>query len=352
MTGQTSAPTTAEQTIMFAEAASSATVVATQSATNEALFVRLGEALRALKPQLVMTCARGSSDNAATYAKYLIETRLSLPTLSHAPSISSVYGVSSSLQKETLFIVISQSGKSPDIVESARRAKEAGAMVVALLNMVDAPVAAFADFVVPLCAGLEKSVAATKSFIASLSAITSIVAHWSNNAELKAAIDKAPADLTRAWNLDWSRVAPRALTVSNMYVVSRGLSLAIAQEAALKLKETCGIHAEAISAAEVKHGPMAIVSNQFPVLMFAPNDETGADFKRLSEDFLARDALVFGAGTTASEEASLAVTADVHPAIYPLTLIQSFYRFAAALSVARGLDPDRPPFLSKVTETR
>jgi glutamine---fructose-6-phosphate transaminase (isomerizing) len=351
MTERAQHPPTAEETITFAEASDAAAVVANQTSEHQALFCRLGEALRALKPQLVMTCARGSSDNAATYAKYLIETRLSLPTLSHAPSISSVYGVNSSLRKETLFLVISQSGKSPDIVESTRRAKEAGAMVIALLNTVDSSVAEFADFVVPLSAGVEKSVAATKSFIASLSAIASIVAHWSNDELLKNAITKSPQDLARAWSLDWSPAVSHALNVHSMYVVSRGLSLAIAQEAALKLKETCGIHAEAISAAEVRHGPMAIVRDRFPVLMFAPNDETAVDFEALSSDFRQRGALVFSAGVNASAHISLAVTSDVHPAIYPLTLIQSFYRFAATLSVARGLNPDRPPFLSKVTET-
>jgi glutamine---fructose-6-phosphate transaminase (isomerizing) len=262
-----------------------------------------------------------------------------------------VYGVSAPEQRSTLFLVISQSGMSPDIVESARRAKLAGALVVAFVNVINSPVAALADFVVPLCAGTEKSVAATKSFIASLSAIASVVAHWSDEPELLTALSNAPLALTRAWAMNWSPESARALDIQSMYVVSRGLSLAIAQEAALKLKETCGIHAEAISAAEVRHGPMAIVRNAFPVLILAPNDETAADFETLTDDFLNRQARVFAAGVRAPRAISLPVSDDVHPAIYPLTLIQSFYRFAATLSVARGLDPDRPPFLSKVTET-
>jgi glutamine---fructose-6-phosphate transaminase (isomerizing) len=336
---------------MFSEARDSANVVAWQTEHNRAIYERLGAALRVRRPQLVVTCARGSSDNAATYAKYLIETRLSLSVLSHAPSISSVYGVNPLMQDGTLFIVISQSGKSPDIVESARRAKQSGAMVVAFLNVTDSPVTELADFVIPLCAGEEKSVAATKSFIASLSAIASMVAHWSQDDQLLRAVVTAPAALAQSWATDWSLAELPLLNATNLYVVSRGLSLAIAQEAALKLKETCGIHAEAISAAEVRHGPMAIVRGGFPVLMFAPNDETGADFDKLASDFLSRDALVLGAGVRAGGAVSLGVDAALHPAIYPLSLIQSFYRFAASLSVARGFDPDRPPFLSKVTET-
>lgn len=344
-------PLVVSETMMFCEAQDAASVVGYQTEHNRAIYQKLGATLRARRPQLVVTCARGSSDNAATYAKYLIETRMSLPVLSHAPSISSVYGISASEQQQTLFIVISQSGKSPDIVESARRAKLGGALIVAFVNVIDSPVAEFADFVVPLCAGTEKSVAATKSFIASLSAIAAVVAHWSEEPELLAAVAGAPHALARAWAMDWSAESAHALGVHNMYVVSRGLSLAIAQEAALKLKETCGIHAEAISAAEVRHGPMAIVRNAFPVLMLAPNDETAADFETLAEDFLDRQARVFSAGVRTPRGIALPVLSSLHPAIYPLTLIQSFYRFAVTLSVARGLDPDRPPFLSKVTET-
>jgi glucosamine--fructose-6-phosphate aminotransferase (isomerizing) len=135
-----------------------------------------------------------------------------------------------------------------------------------------------------------------------------------------------------------------------MYVVGRGFGLGIAQEVALKLKETCGLHAEAFSAAEVKHGPMALVRLGFPVLMLSQNDESRPGIAALANDFIVRGAEVLTAGVEVERALSLpTIAAD--PAIEPMLMIQSFYRMAAALASARGFNPDKPPHLNKVTET-
>jgi glucosamine--fructose-6-phosphate aminotransferase (isomerizing) len=136
----------------------------------------------------------------------------------------------------------------------------------------------------------------------------------------------------------------------NLFVVARGFGLAIAQEAALKLKETCGLHAEAFSSAEVKHGPMALVRAGFPVLMFSQDDETRSGIEQLATEFAGRGAKVLLAGARANGATLLPVVV-AHPVIEPILLIQSFYRLANDLSLARGLDPDRPPHLKKITET-
>ncbi len=136
----------------------------------------------------------------------------------------------------------------------------------------------------------------------------------------------------------------------NLFVVARGFGLGIAQEAALKLKETCGLHAEAFSSAEVKHGPMALVRAGFPVLMFSQDDETRAGIEQLAAEFAARKARVLLAGAKA-HGATVLPTVVAHPVIEPILQIQSFYRLANNLSLARGFDPDRPPHLNKVTET-
>jgi glucosamine--fructose-6-phosphate aminotransferase (isomerizing) len=135
-------------------------------------------------------------------------------------------------------------------------------------------------------------------------------------------------------------------------VLGRGLSFGIAQEAALKLKETCGLHAEAYSAAEVKHGPMAIIDAGFPVLMLLPGDEARDLFLPLATSFVERGANVMMAGGDAAGAITLPVLPDLHPALGPIATIQSFYRLAVELSIARGFDPDRPPHLQKVTSTR
>ncbi len=343
---------TAGETLMHAEAAEAAEVAQRQLDGLAQPMARLGRRLRELDPPVVITCARGSSDHAATFAKYLIETRVRTPVASFAPSTSSVYDTSWRKLEGALFLAISQSGKSPDLIASARAARDAGALVVAIVNEADTPLGSIAEETIPMLAGAERSVAATKSFIASLLAVMRIVEAWTQDGELRAVLDRAPGLLHEAWELDWSPALPSLRESTNLYVIGRGLGLGIAQEAALKLKETCGLHAEAYSAAEVRHGPMAIVREGFPVLMLVPNDEAGDTFGELAEDFVARGAGVLMAGGSAPGALSLPALGNAHPALAPILTIQSFYRFAASLSLARGLDPDRPPFLQKVTETR
>jgi glucosamine--fructose-6-phosphate aminotransferase (isomerizing) len=334
---------------MFSEASEASVVVRRQLRANADLMLTLGERLRALSPRAVVTCGRGSSDHAATFAKYLIETRLGVPTSSAALSVSSLYAAEPALDG-ALFLAISQSGRSPDLLATVQAAKDAGAFVVALVNMDGSPLEAMADAFIPLNAGLEKSVAATKSYIASLSALIYLVAAWSNDADLEQALMQAPDLLDRNQALDWRAGVDRFKGARDLYVIGRGVGFGVAQEAALKLKETCGLHAEAFSAAEVRHGPMAIVGRGFPVLMLAQDDETKDSITALASEFLARGADVVTAGATCSGALELPALA-AHPVIEPMLLIQSFYRMTAALALARGHDPDHPPHLNKVTET-
>jgi len=334
---------------MYQEAVQAPLAVNTQLAQNASQLRELGARLRAEPPRAVVTCARGSSDHAATYARYLIEAHTHVLTSSAAPSVSSVYEAQSDLQG-TLFIAISQSGKSPDLLAATRNAKDSGALTVALCNTIDSPLMQLVDVAVPLHAGPERSVAATKSYIASLSCIAQLLANWVEDRRLLATLPQVPEMLARAWECDWTRAVETLRGAVNLFVVARGFGLGIAQEAALKLKETCGLHAEAFSSAEVKHGPMALVRAGFPVLMFTQRDETRVGIQELSAEFAARGARVLIAGAEAAGAISLPAIAS-HPVVEPLLTIQSFYRMANELALARGLDPDRPPHLNKVTET-
>lgn len=339
-------------TLMFAEAAEAAAVAERQLVGLKRDLQALGQRLRTMDPPLVITCARGSSDHAATFAKYLIEVRGRTPVASFAPSTSSLYATPWRHLRGALFLAISQSGRSPDILISAQAAKDAGAFVVAIVNDADSPLAEVAEVTIPILAGRERSVAATKSFIGSLLAILGLVAAWIDEDDLTLALADAPQVLHDAWQLDWSPALAALSGASSLFVLGRGLSYAVAQEAALKLKETCGLHAEAFSAAEVKHGPMALVGAGFPVMMLMPNDQGQAAFAALAGDFIERRAQVVMAGGARDGALSLPFLPGLHPALAPLAMIQSFYRFAVSLSLARGLDPDRPPHLRKVTETR
>ena len=340
---------TGTESRMYSEAAQAPNVVRGQLENNAVITRRIGALLREMNPRAVVTCARGSSDHAATFAKYLIESHTKLLTSSAAPSMSSLYDAQPDM-RGVVFLVISQSGKSPDLLASAENAKRNGACVIALCNSPESPLTQLADHTVPLHAGPETSVAATKSYIASLSAIVHLVACWMSDQTLINALLRSPEQLEQAWNLDWSAAVPVLQRANNLFVLGRGYGLGIAQEAALKFKETCGLHAEAFSAAEVKHGPMALVGRGFPVLMLSQNDESRAGIEKLATDFVARGADVLLAGPAVIDAIPLPTIAS-HAVIEPLLMVQSFYRMIASLAPARGLDPDRPPHLNKVTET-
>lgn len=336
----------ASDTLMFSEAAHAADAVEAQFANNRAVIAELAARLRLAPPPFVVTCARGSSDHAATYAKYLFETQLGVVTASASPSVGSVYAARQNLGG-ALYLLVSQSGKSPDLLRNAEAARQAGAHVVALVNVADSPLAQLADTVVPLHAGPERSVAATKSFLCSLSAILQLTAHWKQDAALLEALDTLPDELRAAWRADWSPLVDGLADARGLFVLSRGLGLAAAQEAALKFKETCGLHAEAYSSAEVKHGPMALVGPGFPVLCFAQPDGTEAGTLALADEFRGRGAQVW----VSSARGELPLVASRHAACAPLATIQSFYGAVNALALRRGHNPDLPPHLNKVTET-
>lgn len=338
---------------MALEAAEAPDVVRRMLAHNHADLARLGQDLRRQPPSLVLTVARGSSDHATLFGKYLIEQNLGLPVSSMAPSVVSVAGATMRDLRTALVIAVSQSGRSPDLIATVKAAAESGARVVAIVNDAASPLAEAASLVIPLHAGPEKSVAATKSCIASLAALADLVRHWSQHVALGTALSRLPDDLDAAGRLDWSPMTRALKKAQNLFVISRGAGFGIAQEMALKLKETCALHAEAFSAAEVEHGPAAIVRDGLPVLMLAPPDQAGPEVIALARRFAARGANVLCAGLETPEAGvtALPVPAGLDGSLAPIAWLPSFYAAVVNLSLARGLDPDRPPYLDKVTKT-
>jgi glucosamine--fructose-6-phosphate aminotransferase (isomerizing) len=177
-----------------------------------------------------------------------------------------------------------------------------------------------------------------------------VVADWTEDAQLMEALEDAPARLEQAWALDWSPLVDRLANADGLYVLGRGLGLGIAGEAALKLKETCGLHAESFSVAEVRHGPIALAGRGFPLLVFRQSDETREGVDAFAAEAAATGADVFLVGGEAPGATALSAI-PAHPAIEPMLQILSFYRAVNALALRRGLDPDVPPGLAKVTET-
>ncbi len=318
--------------------------------TSGASLAEAGARLRQLQPVMVATIARGSSDHAAAFLKYAIELTAGVPVASIGPSIMSIYGRELRLDG-CAAISISQSGKSPDIVAMTQSARRNGALSIALTNTAGSPLAESADIAIDLAAGKEQSVAATKSFVSSVVAGLSILAHWTEDAGLHAALTKLPEALGRAVTVDWTPLMAALEGRNSLYVLGRGPALAIAQEAALKFKETCGIHAEAYSAAEVLHGPARIVEAGFPILALAARDASEAGVAEIADRLANQGATAFATTNRVSVAQRMPFVETGHGITDALVLIASFYGFVEMLSRHRGFDPDHPPHLKKVTET-
>jgi glutamine---fructose-6-phosphate transaminase (isomerizing) len=336
---------------MAAELREAPAAAACQAAAIAAPLGELVARLSRRPPDVVMTCARGSSAHAATFAKHLIERHLGIPVAAAAPNIATVYRRTLQL-KDQLCLAISQSGLSDDLVETASAARAAGALTAAIVNDPESPLAAAADIVLPMAAGPELSVAATKTFVASLAVTLRLAAEWAGDDSMRAACNRLPARLEEAAQLDWSEALTALSQANSLVAIGRGPTLAIAREAALKLKETCALHAEAFSAAEFRHGPIALVSRTYPILMLTPTDESALGFPELAADLRGKGARVFVAEPGGKLAGRLPSLAPDQPDADAICLIQSFYAFLVRLAERRGVDIDRPRHLQKITRTR
>ncbi|QYD71123.1 SIS domain-containing protein [Paraburkholderia edwinii] len=334
---------------MLKEALASADAVAAQLADTspvEALAVRLSARPR----DVALTVARGSSDHAASYFASLAMSRLGVPVASLPMSVATLQQAPLRV-REQLAIAFSQSGKSPDLVGTMAALRNAGALTVAAVNAPESPLADVCEWQLPLVAGPEVSVAATKSYIAMLSISAQLVARWQRDTALLGALQTLPDALQKAGALDWSQAVDELRGVERMIVIGRGLGLAIAQEAALKLKETSGIQAEAFSSAEVRHGPMELIDRDYPLLVFALPGPEQAGLLQLARDMRSRGARVLLAAPDGVAERTLPLVSTANAALDPIAAILSFYVMAAGLAAARGRNPDAPRHLNKVTET-
>jgi len=325
--------------------------VAGQAQTLAAPIAELAGRLLRKPPRVVVTCARGSSAHAAAFAKHLIERHVGIPVAAAAPNIATIYRRPLRLDGE-LFLAISQSGRSDDLIEASTAARCAGALTAAIVNDTESPLARACDIVLPMTAGLELSVAATKTFVASLAALLRLIAHWSANEAMRAACERLPGRIEAAAQLDWSEALHPLAAARSLAAIGRGPTLAIAREAALKLKEVCGLHAEAFSSAEFRHGPIALVAPAYPVLMLAPGDESALGFADLAADLRRKGAHVLVAEPGRRAAGRLAVLAPDQAEADAICLIQTFYGFLLRLAAQRGADAERPRHLQKVTRTR
>ncbi len=340
---------------MLAEALEAPAAAERLLAENAAEVRSLARFLRRRPPAFVQTIARGSSDHAALFGKYLFEARLGWVTASAAPSVVTVYGARPNL-RGALALALSQSGASEDLVASLAAARAAGALTVAMVNVEDSPLARAAEVVLPLHAGEERSVAATKSYLTMLVALAQLAGTVEEAADLEDALPQLPERMAAAASADWSGGLELFGPATDAYVIGRGYAFAAGQEVALKLKETSALHAEAFSAAELLHGPVAIVGPGYPILALAPYDRPYPQLLELLENLRAKGAELAVATSEpealALADAPLPLPGRFHPVLDSVLAVQAFYPFADALARARGFDPDHPRNLKKVTHTR
>jgi glucosamine--fructose-6-phosphate aminotransferase (isomerizing) len=336
---------------MLDEALSGPQVVAAQRALTDEILTALARDLKALPPKLALTVARGSSDHAANYFAYLVMRRLGVPVVSLPMSLITLHKAPLAVAQQ-LAVAISQSGRSHDLIDTMAALGDAQATTVAFVNTADSPLAEKCKWVVPLGAGVEKSVAATKSYIATLSAIARLVGHWKGDAALLDALAHLPERLAEATAASVDVAVDTLAMAERAMIIGRGLGFAVALESALKLKETSAIQAEAFSSAEVRHGPMALVDRGYPLLVFALRGAEQAGLVELALDLRQRGGRVILAAPANVAARDLTLATGDDETLDPIVAIQTFYVIAARVAEARGLNPDVPRHLSKVTITR
>ena len=314
---------------------------------NTEAIDRAADRIRAFAPRAMVFCGRGSSGQVGVYLKYLFETRLGLLTCAAAPSVMTAYDAHVDMRRN-LFIVVSQSGRSPDLIATTERARLHGALTLAVVNEIQAPLTEAAECVIPIEAGPERAVAATKTVVLSMIAGAQLAATLAGDRNLTAAIGRFPRRFERALGCDWARWAENLAGAPAAFVSARGYGFAPAREIALKLTETLRLPSLAYSAAELRHGPRAAVSSATPVLVLRQNDETAESVDALIQDLSRDGETVFVCG---GAQSTLPWIGDDHPVCDPIAMLLPAYCGIEAEARRRGFDPDHPPHLAKVTRT-
>ncbi len=306
--------------------------------------------LRATPPRFVLLAARGTSDHAALYAKYLFEIRHALPAGLVSPSTFTAYGVRPDL-RGVLLVAVSQSGGSPDLVRTMEVARAGGALTLAVTNAPLSPLAAAAELHLDVGAGLERAVAATKSYTAQLLALYLLSSAWlGEGAHTEGLPEWGAAILAREDAI--AAIARRYRFAQRLVTTGRGYAYPTAREAALKLMETSYLAAQAFSGADLLHGPLAMIDGQVPVIAIVPDGVGGAAMRQALPRLRDAGADLFIVGAeTAGAAVRFALPPGVPEELSPLLQIMPLQLLALHCAIDRGEDPDAPRGLRKVTET-
>ena len=315
--------------------------------TRTRLLTSIADRIERSQPRIVVFCGRGSSGHVGVYLRYLFETHLGLLASAAAPSVITAYQRPPDLHG-ALFVVVSQSGRSDDLIKATEVARKSGALTLAIINDEASPVAEAAELVLPISAGPEHSVAATKTVVLSMMAGAQLVGALARNPSLKDAVQDLPSRFSHALGCAWDSWAHSTAGAAAAFVVGRGYGLGCVREIALKVAEILRVPALGYSAAELRHGLRASITPAVPVLVLRQNDEAAGTTDDLVDDLVATGENVFTAG---GRSGNLPWIGDGHPVFDPVVMLIPAYRALEAAARRRGFDPDNPPFLSKITRT-
>lgn len=326
--------------------------------SSETVVSSIAEHLKKQNIDSVVIAARGTSDHAGVYAKYIIEYAMEIPVALAAPSIFTTYGRSLNM-KNSLVIGISQSGKAADVLEVIKSANKCGATTVSITNDTQSPLAAEAGFHLYCNAGLEKSVAATKTFTSQLYLLALLVAAWSGNEAMKGELSLIPQNITHILETSAQHIknkAERYLYMNECFILTRGMNYSIALEAALKIQETSYVRAKAYAVSDFHHGPFAMIDKDMPVFVYAPEGPALADIVEMINKLKECQAEIIVISNNkevlAMGNCSFEIPQTRNDMVSPFYNVVIAQMFACCLSLTKGLNPDSPRGLNKVTITK
>jgi len=346
-----------KQSHIFQEIHEQPDVLARLLSTEKEVIRQLAAAIRQRDISHIVIAARGTSDNAGRYAQYVLGAVNGLTVALATPSLYSIYKQPPRFGN-ALVLGISQSGKSPDIVAVLAEARRQGVLTAAITNVPDSDLGNEADFVINQQAGVEQSIAATKTYTSQLAAIAMLSATLADKPEMVAALEEIPDTVTTALEMEpeLARITQRYRYMRDCVVIGRGYNYATAFELALKLKELTYTIAEPYSSADFLHGPLALIEHGFPAIVIAPSGVMLPEIRAFIHTLNKREAEVITISddpdTLALARIPLALPRTVPEWLSPLTAIIPGQLFAMHLAYVRDYDPDHPRGLRKVTETR
>lgn len=324
---------------------------------NAGMIGKIVEAVRGRQIDNVVIAARGTSDHAAVYGKYIMEMLTGIPVSLAASSVFTIYQKSLNF-KNALVIGISQSGKAADVLEVLKSANSHGALTIGITNFGDSPIAGEAKFHLHCEAGLERSVAATKTFTTQLFLLASLAAEWMKDKAFKEELLTVPQRISHTMEAahDIEQLVMRYRFMNECFVLARGINYAVSLEAALKIQETTYVRAKAFATSDFQHGPIAMIDRDIPVIIYAPNGPSLGDLtgmiNRMNENEVDTLVISNNEAVRAMGTCSLSIPDTDNDMISPFFNVVVAQMFACQLSLVKGLNPDSPRGLRKVTITK